>query len=107
VASTCRRSSINARTSARQSGEVEGSFERVGQCWHSGSHDLDLCAHHDKYLVVDGVTVQTGSFNYTDSAARRNSENVVVLWNYPNVAKDFLVHWQSRFDQGVPYVSAY
>jgi len=58
-------------------------------------------AHHDKYLVVDGVTVQTGQFHYTDSAARRNSENVVVLWNYPNVAKDSWWHWAISFDQGV------
>ncbi|MDE2029923.1 MAG: phospholipase D family protein, partial [Alphaproteobacteria bacterium] len=31
---------------------------------------------HDKYLVIDGKTVETGSFNYTVSAQRYNAENV-------------------------------
>ncbi|MDR2991261.1 MAG: phospholipase D family protein [Burkholderiaceae bacterium] len=56
--------------------------------------------HHDKYIVADGATVQTGSFNYTTAAARYNSENVLVLWNCPNLAKTYLDHWQSRWNQG-------
>jgi len=32
---------------------------------------------HDKDFVVDGETVETGSYNLSDSAARRNSENAV------------------------------
>jgi phosphatidylserine/phosphatidylglycerophosphate/cardiolipin synthase-like enzyme len=34
---------------------------------------------HHKFIVADGVIVQTGSFNYTNAAARSNAENVVVL----------------------------
>ncbi|WP_015062520.1 MULTISPECIES: phospholipase D family protein [Pseudomonas syringae group] len=62
---------------------------------------------HDKVVVIDANTVQTGSFNYTASAERSNSENVVVLWNVPDVAKAYLSHWQSRWDQGKPYASSY
>ena len=29
--------------------------------------------HHDKFIVVDGLHVETGSFNYSEAAARRNS----------------------------------
>jgi phosphatidylserine/phosphatidylglycerophosphate/cardiolipin synthase-like enzyme len=60
-------------------------------------------AAHDKDFIVDGKTVETGSYNYTDSAARRNSENAVVIWNCPATAKAFLDHWQSRWNQGVDY----
>ena len=63
--------------------------------------------HHDKYMVVDKVTVQTGSFNYSKAAAKSNSENVVVIWNNPDLALTFLKHWQDRFDQGKVYKSAY
>lgn len=63
--------------------------------------------HHDKYMVVDGLHVETGSFNYTASAAKRNSENVLVLWNYPTLAGQYLAHWQSRWEQGQPYQSSY
>lgn len=57
--------------------------------------------HHDKYIVVDGRTVETGSFNYTQAAARSNSENVLVLWNDPQAAARYLVHWQDRWAKGV------
>ncbi|AKM33443.1 endonuclease (plasmid) [Pandoraea faecigallinarum] len=63
--------------------------------------------HHDKYIVIDGLHVETGSFNYTASAATRNSENVLVLWNYPTLAAQYLAHWQSRWEQGQPYQSSY
>jgi phosphatidylserine/phosphatidylglycerophosphate/cardiolipin synthase-like enzyme len=63
--------------------------------------------HHDKYMVIDKTTVQTGSFNYSKAAAKSNSENVVVIWNNPDLALTYLKHWQDRFDQGKPYKAAY
>lgn len=63
--------------------------------------------HHDKYIVVDDRTVETGSFNYTTAAARSNSENVLVVWNDPTIAKQYVAHWQSRWEQGRPYQSTY
>ena len=52
--------------------------------------------HHDKYIVVDGWHTETGSFNYSQAAARSNSENVLVVWNNPGIAQRFLQHWESR-----------
>ena len=48
---------------------------------------------HDKFLVVDGVTVETGSFNFTQSAAERNAENVLVLHD-PAVAQQYGQEWE-------------
>jgi phosphatidylserine/phosphatidylglycerophosphate/cardiolipin synthase-like enzyme len=59
--------------------------------------------HHDKFMVLDGESVETGSFNYTTSAARYNSENAVVMWHVPVVAQAYQQHWQSRFNQGRPW----
>ncbi|MBC3919359.1 phospholipase D family protein [Undibacterium sp. CY18W] len=59
--------------------------------------------HHDKYIVADEQTVQNGSFNYTLDAAESNSENVVVFWRNPELAKSFLRHWESRWSQAVDY----
>jgi phosphatidylserine/phosphatidylglycerophosphate/cardiolipin synthase-like enzyme len=56
--------------------------------------------HHDKYIVIDGATIQTGSFNYTLAAARYNSENTLVLWNCAPVAQAYLDHWNARWQQG-------
>lgn len=59
--------------------------------------------HHDKTVIVDGATVQTGSFNYAPSAETANSENVVVIRGMPDVARQYVAHWQSRWDLGKPY----
>jgi len=59
--------------------------------------------HHDKTIIVDGHTVETGSFNFAASAETENSENVVVLRHMPDVAKQYLAHWQSRWESGKPY----
>jgi phosphatidylserine/phosphatidylglycerophosphate/cardiolipin synthase-like enzyme len=61
--------------------------------------------HHDKFIIADDLHVETGSFNYSDSAAKYNSENVLVVWNNPQVAASYLTHWKSRFEQGIDYKS--
>jgi phosphatidylserine/phosphatidylglycerophosphate/cardiolipin synthase-like enzyme len=60
--------------------------------------------HHDKALIVDGQHVETGSFNFSDAAAHRNSENVIVLWNHPVLAQIYLRHWENRFSRGRDYL---
>lgn len=60
-------------------------------------------ALHDKFIVADGRTVETGSYNYTRAAARRNSENVLIIENMPELASRYLQHWQSRWDEGTSY----
>ncbi|MBT2375563.1 phospholipase D family protein [Pseudomonas fluorescens] len=62
---------------------------------------------HDKVIISDGQNVETGSFNYSTSAAKANSENALVLWGFPAVASVYLEHWQSRWEQGQPYQSTY
>lgn len=59
--------------------------------------------HHDKTIIVDGHTVETGSFNFAPSAETRNSENVIVIRDMPGIARQYVAHWQSRWDLGEPY----
>ncbi|MEX3936424.1 phospholipase D family protein [Paraburkholderia phymatum] len=58
---------------------------------------------HSKFLVVDNATVETGSYNYSQAAARVNSENVLVLSNHPEIAKAYLDDWKAVTSQGEPY----
>lgn len=67
----------------------------------------EYAIHHDKYIIADGRHVQTGSFNYSKAAANSNSENVIVIWNNPELAQSYLRHWSSRFEAGRPYRSPY
>ncbi|HDS6501770.1 TPA: phospholipase D family protein [Enterobacter asburiae] len=44
---------------------------------------------HNKFMVVDGNTVQTGSFNYTTSAVSRNAENILLIKEVPDLAATY------------------
>lgn len=59
--------------------------------------------HHDKTIIVDGNTVETGSFNFAPSAETDNSENVVVIGDMPEISRQYIAHWQSRWELGKPY----
>jgi phosphatidylserine/phosphatidylglycerophosphate/cardiolipin synthase-like enzyme len=41
----------------------------------------DKSSMHHKFMTIDGKTLITGSFNYTTSASRYNSENIVIIKN--------------------------
>lgn len=54
---------------------------------------------HDKVIIADRETVELGSFNYSDAAARKNSENVLVNWRNPALAKVYMQHFERNYRQ--------
>lgn len=62
---------------------------------------------HDKVIITDGRNVETGSFNFSRAAARSNSENALVIRDYPVLADTYLRHWQSRWEMGEDWRSTY
>jgi len=67
--------------------------------------DYEYAIMHNKFIVVDGMTVETGSFNYTKAAEEHNAENVLILRNEPEVAKEYLNRWQELWEESEPYAS--
>lgn len=63
--------------------------------------------HHDKVIVVDRQHVELGSFNYSDAAAHRNSENVLVNWGNPQLAQVYLKHFERNYRQSVAFQTRY
>ena len=55
---------------------------------------------HDKVIISDNAHLQSGSFNYSRAAAVSNSENVLVLWNAKDIAREYTAHFNSRWQQG-------
>jgi phosphatidylserine/phosphatidylglycerophosphate/cardiolipin synthase-like enzyme len=51
-------------------------------------------------MVIDRTTVETGSFNYTGSANKRNAENALVLRGVPDLAEAYLKEWRRLWDEG-------
>jgi len=63
--------------------------------------------HHDKVMIADRETVELGSFNYSDAAARRNSENVLVAWRNPKLAEVYIGHFERNYRQATAYQLQY
>ncbi|MEM3372398.1 MAG: phospholipase D family protein [Candidatus Korarchaeum sp.] len=63
-------------------GEQVTSYSQYGKLKSAGIDvilDKNEYLMHNKFAVVDGKVVATGSFNYTVAADRRNDENLVMI----------------------------
>lgn len=61
---------------------------------------------HDKVMVIDAETahavVITGSFNFTQAAQHRNSENLLLLRGNPPLTAAYLRNWRKHREHAVP-----
>lgn len=62
---------------------------------------------HSKYMLIDNQTIETGSYNYTEAAARYNSENVWVIHDRPDLAAPLLRNWNTLYQQGSDFRPGY
>ncbi len=62
---------------------------------------------HNKILVIDQKHVETGSFNYTAAAAKKNAENAIVIWNNAELAKIYLTNWREHWGHSEEYRAKY
>ncbi len=62
---------------------------------------------HNKFMVIDGTSVETGSFNYTTAAAKRNAENALLITDAPDLAKNYEREWQRLWDESDPLANRY
>ncbi|MDR2880916.1 MAG: phospholipase D family protein [Azoarcus sp.] len=69
----------------------------------NGRHTIN----HSKFMVIDGRHVETGSFNYTSAAAKKNAENVLILWNVKPLADQYTAEWKRLWDGATPVEKAY
>ncbi len=60
---------------------------------------------HNKFIVVDDKTVETGSFNYSAAAVKSNAENVI--WDNPRVASRYKAECNRLFNEATKLPKAY
>ncbi|RXV64152.1 phospholipase D family protein [Burkholderia stabilis] len=65
--------------------------------------DMAVPLMHDKFIVADGDTTQTGSMNYTQAGAYHNAENVLVIWHHATVAAAVRAAWTRLWNESKPY----
>lgn len=58
---------------------------------------------HSKVMVIDAVTVITGSFNFSRQAETTNAENLLVFHNSPELVAAYTKAWQARAAGAVQY----
>jgi phosphatidylserine/phosphatidylglycerophosphate/cardiolipin synthase-like enzyme len=56
---------------------------------------------HNKFTVVDGKMIETGSFNYTNHASQSNNENQIYLRN-PEVVARYKKRFEEIWSKGAP-----
>lgn len=79
--------------SGRRSGHrVDGQFVLEAAVWR---------------LLTLADPARQGSFNYSDDAAHKNSENVLVNWGKPKLAEVYLKHFKRNYDQATAYPPVY
>jgi phosphatidylserine/phosphatidylglycerophosphate/cardiolipin synthase-like enzyme len=66
--------------------------------------DDTVAIAHNKVMVIDQSTVITGSFNFTESAQKRNAENVLVITGDAGLAAIYKKNWEGRSAASRPYL---
>jgi len=54
---------------------------------------------HNKFMILDNNTLQTGSFNYTKAAEFRNAENILVISQDFRIISQYFKQWQRLWDE--------
>jgi len=54
---------------------------------------------HHKFMVFDGLHVETGSFNYSAAAVNKNAENVLMVWDNKTLADIYAQQWNVLWDE--------
>jgi phosphatidylserine/phosphatidylglycerophosphate/cardiolipin synthase-like enzyme len=57
---------------------------------------------HNKVMVIDGITVLTGSFNFTKAAEEHNAENLLVIQDSA-LAEKYAANWKVHSDHSEAY----
>ena len=66
---------------------------------------LSSCKAHNKFMVIDGETVITGSFNFTEAAEKKNAENLLIIHDR-KLAEKYVKNWDELVQHLKLYVGS-
>ena len=55
---------------------------------------------HNKFVIIDGTALETGSFNFTNHASTVNNENQIYIRDQDTVAK-YIERFEAIYQEGV------
>lgn len=84
---------------SHQRGCVGQALKHAGiPVWLDARHAI----FHDKVMVLDGATILTGSFNFSDGAENRNAENLLVLSGASELARPYEANFETHLAHSSP-----
>lgn len=69
--------------------------------------DSAVKIQHNKVVIVDGQSVQNGSFNLTAAAQTSNAENIIIHRGFPGLAKLFTDNWDHLWGESEDFRPSY
>jgi competence ComEA-like helix-hairpin-helix protein len=60
---------------------------------------------HHKVIIIDSETVITGSFNFSQNAAKTNEENILIIKGNTNIANTYLSEFKRLYEQEAPLIT--
>lgn len=61
---------------------------------------------HNKVMIVDGKTIVTGSFNFTNQAEHENAENLVIIKHHRELVQAYRANFQEHKSHSQPATKA-
>jgi phosphatidylserine/phosphatidylglycerophosphate/cardiolipin synthase-like enzyme len=69
--------------------------------------DSAVKIQHNKVVIVDGKSVQNGSFNFTAAAQTSNAENIIIHRDFPELAGLFTRNWNHLWSESEDHQASY
>ena len=66
--------------------------------------DAEHAIAHNKIILIDGHTVITGSFNFTHNAEASNAENLLIIYDRPDLYSAYQQNFQDHLHHSEAYV---
>jgi phosphatidylserine/phosphatidylglycerophosphate/cardiolipin synthase-like enzyme len=64
--------------------------------------DHDHAIAHNKVIIIDGKTLITGSYNFTNQAEHENAENIVIIKGHPELINAYRTYFFQHREHAKP-----
>ena len=86
--------------------QIESKYSVINELFKEGIHiwiDYKPAIAHNKLMIIDNKIIITGSFNFTYSAQKKNTENLLIIEGNDSLAKQYVKNWYDRRSQSKLY----
>jgi phosphatidylserine/phosphatidylglycerophosphate/cardiolipin synthase-like enzyme len=100
------RRGVNVEIVGDAAQQEAGGLPLLAPLQRAGAHvylNTSHAASHNKIVILDGTTVITGSYNFTQAAQTRNAENVVVISGNRAITGRFVENFEYHRRQSAPW----